>query len=56
MMIYDKMDNSLTKNYNYCSCLVGNRWLGMEARLHGTLTCDDETKTPLEIDINYVVF
>jgi hypothetical protein len=56
MMTYDKADNSLTKNYNYCSCFIGYRWPGMEARLHGTLTCNDETKTPLEIDINYVVF
>lgn len=56
MMAVDNDYKNLTKDYSYTSDYTGHRWPGMEGRLQGTLTCDDEVKSPLRIDIKFAVY
>jgi hypothetical protein len=56
MMTVDKEYKNLTKDYVYTSVFTGHRWPGMDGRLQGTLTSDDETKSPLRIDIKFALY
>lgn len=56
MMTVDTEYKYSEKKYDYTLSFVGHRWPGIEGRLHGTLTCDDETKSPLKIEINFAVY
>jgi hypothetical protein len=56
MMSVDKDYKNLSKDYDYTSDFTGHRWPGTEGRLHGTLICDDETKSPLKIDIKFAAY
>jgi hypothetical protein len=56
MITVDKEYKNLSKDRDYTSDFTGHRWPGTEGCLHGTLTCDDETKSPLKIDIKFAVY
>jgi hypothetical protein len=56
MMTVDKDYKNLIKDYDYTLNFIGHRWPGMEGCLQGTLTNDDETLSPLTIDIKFAVY
>lgn len=48
--------NKPTKQYDYTSEFIGHRWPGIEGSLDGVLTSDDESQSPLNISIKFILY
>lgn len=56
MMKIDKSSNNPSKLYEYDVNFTGHRWPGIEGRLDGVLSCDDTSKVPIKIKINFRLY
>lgn len=56
MMTVDNEYKNLTKQYDYEMKFAGHRWPGIEGKLEGLLTSDDESKSPLRINMKFTLF
>ncbi len=56
MLTADENYMNPQKVYYYKSEPDGPRWPGIQGRLYGTLTSDDESKEPLKIDMEFVLY
>uniref|UniRef100_A0AB33IXM0 Lipoprotein n=1 Tax=Prevotella sp. GTC17254 TaxID=3236794 RepID=A0AB33IXM0_9BACT len=56
MMTVDKTYKNITKQYNSKIEFTGHRWAGIKGSLFGTLTSDDESKSPLKISMEFILY
>ncbi|RRD75406.1 hypothetical protein EII14_08605 [Alloprevotella sp. OH1205_COT-284] len=56
MLNVDKDVKNPTKLYTYQLEYSGRRWPGIEGVLDGTLTHDDSSKSPLKINIKFILY